>query len=211
MRGRLHALSFVRSMAHAGRAPGVFHPAAGLDPGQRSAGARRAGLARAVRPDRCRVAPRAQRGQALPHAAERPAGRSRDVPVLARCRTHPGRGRDRARRRHPDLPGRFPPLQGEIRRARAGGLDLLALDGATTYAVPFKPDWQVHIERAADGGMLYRGTSGLGGFEERWPDDTGVVSPWSIRMTGYPACSTCSSTASMDREPADRARDGRWP
>ena len=70
--------------------------------------------------------------------------------------------------------------------ADAGGPQLVRLDGATTYAVPFKPDYEIHIERDLErGDVVYRGTSRLGSFEERHPANTGAVTPWSIRTVAY--------------------------
>jgi hypothetical protein len=74
----------------------------------------------------------------------------------------------------------------ELWRAEAGRLELIELDGATNYAVPFKPDYEVHIERDLErGDIVYRGRSSLGSFEERHPENTGAISPWSIRTIDY--------------------------
>jgi hypothetical protein len=54
--------------------------------------------------------------------------------------------------------------------------------GATTHAVAFKPDYNIHIERDPErGDVVCRGASRLGAFEERHPANTGAVTPWSIR------------------------------
>jgi len=74
----------------------------------------------------------------------------------------------------------------ELWREEAGRLELIELDGATNYAVAFKPDYEVHIERDLEGGeVVYRGASRLGSFEERHPENTGAISPWSIRTIDY--------------------------
>jgi hypothetical protein len=65
-------------------------------------------------------------------------------------------------------------------------LQLVELESATSYAVPFKPDYEIHVERDRErGGVVYRGRSRLHSFEERYPDGTGVISPWSIRTVTY--------------------------
>ena len=68
----------------------------------------------------------------------------------------------------------------------AGAPQLVRLEGATTYAVAFKPDYEIRIERDPErGDIVYRGTSRLGAFEERHPANTGAVTPWSIRTVDY--------------------------
>jgi hypothetical protein len=84
------------------------------------------------------------------------------------------------------FPADFRHCRGERWVEGEGGTQLLALEAATTYAVPFKPDYEIRIER--DPGrdeVVYRGTSRLGSFEERHPANTGTVTPWSIRTVGY--------------------------
>jgi hypothetical protein len=52
--------------------------------------------------------------------------------------------------------------------------------------VPFKPDYEIHIVRDAErGDMVYRGASRFGSFEERHPESTGAITPWSIRTVAY--------------------------
>jgi hypothetical protein len=71
-------------------------------------------------------------------------------------------------------------------RVEAGGLELVELESATTYAVPFKPDYQIHIERDPERGqMVYRGSSRFDSFEERHPRNTGAITPWSVRTVHY--------------------------
>jgi hypothetical protein len=71
-------------------------------------------------------------------------------------------------------------------REEEGRPQLVELEGATNYAVPFKADNEVRIERDPDrGDIIYRGTSRLGSFEERHPENTGAISPWSIRTIDY--------------------------
>jgi hypothetical protein len=68
----------------------------------------------------------------------------------------------------------------------AGALELLELESATHSAVPFRPDYEIHIERDhARGDMVYRGASDAGSFEERHPANTGATTPWSVRTVGY--------------------------
>jgi hypothetical protein len=74
----------------------------------------------------------------------------------------------------------------ELWQEQGGSLELIKIESATRYAVPFKPDSQIRIERdPAQGEVVYRGTSRLGTFEERYPDNTGAVTPWSIRTVAY--------------------------
>jgi hypothetical protein len=69
---------------------------------------------------------------------------------------------------------------------RAGTLQLVELESATRYAVPFKPDYEIHIERDAERGeMVYRGTTRFDSFEERHPLNTGAITPWSVRTVEY--------------------------
>lgn len=71
-------------------------------------------------------------------------------------------------------------------REEAGVLQLVELESATRYAVPFKPDYEIHIERDLErGDVVYRGASSLGSFEERHPANTGAITPWSIRTVAY--------------------------
>jgi len=68
----------------------------------------------------------------------------------------------------------------------AGALQLVELASATRYAVPFKPDYEIHIERDPErGDVVYRGASSFGSFEERHPANTGAITPWSIRTVDY--------------------------
>ena len=68
----------------------------------------------------------------------------------------------------------------------AGTLELVELESATSYAVPFKPDYQIHVERDPERGeMVYRGSSRFDSFEERHPRNTGVITPWSVRTVDY--------------------------
>ena len=68
----------------------------------------------------------------------------------------------------------------------AGALQLVELESATRYAVPFKPDYEIHIERDPErGDVVYRGASRFGSFEERHPANTGAITPWSIRTVAY--------------------------
>ncbi len=83
------------------------------------------------------------------------------------------------------FPADFRHCRDESWRKTTGGLQLLELDGATNYAVPFKPDYEVHIERDPKGDVVYRGSSTVGSFEERYPANTGVISPWSVRTVDY--------------------------
>ena len=69
---------------------------------------------------------------------------------------------------------------------QAGTLQLVELESATRYAVPFKPDYEIHIERdPVRGDIVYRGTSRFDSFEERHPQNTGAITPWSIRTVAY--------------------------
>ncbi len=71
-------------------------------------------------------------------------------------------------------------------REEVGALQLVELASATRYAMPFRPDYEIHIQRdPGSGHVLYRGRSGLGSFEERHPANTGAITPWSIRTVGY--------------------------
>jgi hypothetical protein len=71
-------------------------------------------------------------------------------------------------------------------RDEGGTLQLVELKSATHYAVPFKPDYEIHIRRDPEGEhVVYRGVSGLGSFEERHPANTGAITPWSIRTVAY--------------------------
>jgi hypothetical protein len=70
-------------------------------------------------------------------------------------------------------------------REEAGTLQLVELESATRYAVPFKPDYEVHIERDPEGGVVYRGVSRFDSFEERHPANTGAITPWSVRTVAY--------------------------
>jgi hypothetical protein len=68
----------------------------------------------------------------------------------------------------------------------AGALELVELESATHSAVPFRPDYEIHIERdRARGDMVYRGASRVGSFEERHPANTGATTTWSVRTVGY--------------------------
>jgi hypothetical protein len=105
------------------------------------------------------------------------------------------------------------------------GAQLLELEAATTYAVPFKPDYEVRIERdPARDEVVYRGRSSLGSFEERHPANTGAVSPWSIRTVAYarllnvfehgvhPTESSLVGRATIDgSEVQHYAMGGQWP
>jgi hypothetical protein len=69
---------------------------------------------------------------------------------------------------------------------QAGALQLVELESATRYAVPFKPDYEIHIERDPErGDIVYRGTSRFASFEERHPENTGAITPWSVRTVAY--------------------------
>jgi Family of unknown function (DUF6134) len=68
----------------------------------------------------------------------------------------------------------------------AGTLQLVELESATRFAVPFKPDYEIHIVRDTEqGDVVYRGASRLHGFEERHPANTGAITPWSVRTVTY--------------------------
>jgi hypothetical protein len=71
-------------------------------------------------------------------------------------------------------------------REQAGTLELVKLESATRHAVPFKPDYEIHIQRDPEGEhVLYRGRSGFRSFEERHPANTGAITPWSVRTVTY--------------------------
>jgi hypothetical protein len=71
-------------------------------------------------------------------------------------------------------------------REEAGTLQLVELESATRYAVPFKPDYEIHIVRDPErSDMVYRGASRFGSFEERHPENTGAITPWSLRTVAY--------------------------
>jgi hypothetical protein len=71
-------------------------------------------------------------------------------------------------------------------REEAGTLQLVELESATRYAVPFKPDYEIHIERDPEqSGVVYRGVSRFDSFEERHPANTGAITPWSVRTVAY--------------------------
>jgi hypothetical protein len=123
------------------------------------------------------------------------------------------------------FPADFRHCRDEWWREEAGGPQLVRLEGATSYAVPFKPDYEIHIERdLARGEVVYRGASRLGSFEERHPANTGAVSPWSIRTVdydrllnvfehgAYPIESRLVGRATVRRqEVAHYAISGAWP
>lgn len=68
----------------------------------------------------------------------------------------------------------------------AGALQLVELASATRFAVPFKPDYEIRIERDPEGKhVVYRGASSFRSFEERHPANTGAITPWSIRTVAY--------------------------
>ena len=84
------------------------------------------------------------------------------------------------------FPADFRHCRDEWWHEEAGGPQLVKLEGATNYAVAFKPDYHIHIERDPErGDLAYRGASRLGSFEERHPANTGAVTPWSIRTVDY--------------------------
>jgi Family of unknown function (DUF6134) len=84
------------------------------------------------------------------------------------------------------FPADFRHCRFERWREEAGVPQLVELEGATNYAVPFKADNEVRIERDLErGDIMYRGTSSLGSFEERHPENTGTISPWSMRTIDY--------------------------
>jgi hypothetical protein len=106
----------------------------------------------------------------------------------------------------------------------AGALELVELESATRFAVPFKPDYEIHIERDQRGDMVYRGTSRVGSFEERHPANTGAITPWSIRTVEYDRLldlfahgayaieSRLVGRATVDgKEIAHHAIGGEWP
>jgi hypothetical protein len=106
-----------------------------------------------------------------------------------------------------------------------GGLELIELESATRYAVPFKPDYAIRIVRDPERGeMVYRGASSFGSFEERHPADTGAITPWSIRTVAYDRLldlfahrayaidSRLAGRATVDgREVAHYVVSGEWP
>ncbi len=110
-------------------------------------------------------------------------------------------------------------------REEAGALQLVELASATRYAMPFRPDYEIHIQRDPGGQhVLYRGRSGLGSFEERHPANTGAITPWSIRTVGYDRLldlfahdvyaidSRLSARGTVDgREVVRYAIGGEWP
>jgi hypothetical protein len=123
------------------------------------------------------------------------------------------------------FPADFRHCRDEWWQEEDGGPQLVRLQGATTYAVPFKPDYEIHIERDPErGDVLYRGASRLGSFEERHPVNTGAVTPWSIRTVDYdrvlnvfehgahPIESRLVGRAPVDgKEVAHYAIGGGWP
>jgi hypothetical protein len=107
----------------------------------------------------------------------------------------------------------------------AGALQLVELASAIRYAVPFKPDYEIHIERDPErGDVVYRGASSFGSFEERHPANTGAITPWSIRTVDYdrvlsvfdhgvyPIESRLVGRATVEgHEVAHYAISGEWP
>jgi Family of unknown function (DUF6134) len=107
----------------------------------------------------------------------------------------------------------------------AGTLELVELESATHSAVPFRPDYQIHIERdRARGDMVYRGASRSDSFEERHPANTGAITPWSVRTVEYDRLldlfahadyaleSRLVERATIDgKETAHYAIEGEWP
>jgi hypothetical protein len=84
------------------------------------------------------------------------------------------------------FPADFRHCRGEWWRGQGGVPELVELEAETRYAVPFKPDTAIRFERDPDGhAMVYRTVSSRGASEERYPENTGAVMPWSIRTTHY--------------------------
>jgi hypothetical protein len=110
-------------------------------------------------------------------------------------------------------------------REESGTLQLVELESATRYAVPFKPDYEIRIERDPErGDVVYRGTSRFDSFEERHPRNTGAITPWSIRTIAYDRVldlfahgayaieSRLVERATVNgKEVAHYAIDGEWP
>ena len=106
-----------------------------------------------------------------------------------------------------------------------GTLQLVELESATRYAVPFKPDYEIHIQRDPERGeVVYRGVSRFDSFEERHPANTGAITPWSIRTIAYDRVldlfargayaieSRLAGRATVDgKEVAHYAIGGEWP
>jgi hypothetical protein len=107
----------------------------------------------------------------------------------------------------------------------AGALQLVELESATRFAVPFKPDYEIHIARDPERDeVVYRGASRFGSFEERHPANTGAITPWSIRTVAYDRLldlfahgtyaieSRLVGRATVDgREIVHYATGGEWP
>ncbi|HEX5077706.1 MAG TPA: hypothetical protein VFV80_01065, partial [Geminicoccaceae bacterium] len=110
-------------------------------------------------------------------------------------------------------------------REEAGTLQLIRLESATRFAAPFRPDYEIHIERDPErGDIVYRGGSAVGSFEERHPANSGAITTWSIRTVTYdrlldlfahrtyPIESRLIGRAAIDgREIARYATAGAWP
>jgi hypothetical protein len=123
------------------------------------------------------------------------------------------------------FPADFRHCRDEWWHEEAGGPQLLKLEGATNYAVAFKPNYDISIERDLERGeVVYRGASSLGSFEERHPANTGAVTPWSIRTVDYdrvlnvfehgahPIESRLAGRATVDGKEIDHyAISGDWP
>ena len=110
-------------------------------------------------------------------------------------------------------------------REEAGTLELVELESATRYAVPFKPDYEIHIQRDPERGeVVYRGVSRFDSFEERHSANTGAITPWSVRTVAYDRLldlfargayaiesSLVGRAAVGGRQVVHYAVDGEWP
>ena len=84
------------------------------------------------------------------------------------------------------FPADFKHCRHEWWREESGRLQLIEVESETRYAVPFKPDYQIHLVRDPERGeVVYRGKSVFGVREQRFPEDTSAVTPWSVRTIDY--------------------------